>query len=199
MFQKFSIGGESAPRSVADDQMTDDALYDRLIAPLESRMMRTVWRVVRQSELAEDTLQDALAIIWRKRDRIARHPNPQALILKICLNCAYDSLRKRERFQKLQDVSRSDIHPKQPFTDGPKELARKAVEDEVLHAISRLPHQQAVAVLMRIVQDEPYNTIAETMGCSETTVRIHVSRGRKRLSQWLAHLKPTSFEESRNE
>ncbi len=179
--------------------MTDDALYDQLIAPMESRMMRTIWRVVRQSELAEDTLQDALAIIWRKRERLRRHPNPQALILKICLNCAYDSLRKRERFQKLQDLSKLSAHEGQPFTDGPNELARKAVEEEVLQAIRRLPHQQAVAVLMRIVQDEPYDIIAGAMGCSETTVRIHVSRGRKRLSEWLAHLKPTSFEESRNE
>ena len=179
--------------------MTDDALYERLIAPMESRMMRTIWRVVRQGEMAEDTLQDALAIIWRKRDRIRRHPNPQALILKICLNCAYDSLRKRKRFQRLQDLSMSNVHQRQPFTDGPTELARKAVQDEVLQAIGRLPQQQAVAVLMRIVQDEPYDIIAEAMGCSETTVRIHVSRGRKRLCQWLAHLEPTSFEESRNE
>lgn len=180
--------------------MTDEStLYDQLIAPMESRMMRTIWRVVRRSELAEDTLQDALTIIWRKRDRVRRHPNPQALILKICLDCAYDSLGKRERFRKIHDVSTMGSLDSHAYKDGSQELEGKEVEAEVLKAIGRLPRKQAEAVLMRIVQDESYDVIAETMGCSETTVRIHVSRGRKRLSQLLSHLQPTSSEEPRNE
>jgi RNA polymerase sigma-70 factor (ECF subfamily) len=180
--------------------MTDEStLYDQLIAPMESRMMRTIWRVVRRGELAEDTLQDALTIIWRKRDHIRRHPNPQALILKICLDCSYDSLRKQERFRKMHDASATGSLESHPDKDGSRELEGKEVEAEVLKAIGRLPRKQAEAVLMRIVQDEPYGVIAETMGCSETTVRIHVSRGRKRLSRLLSHLQPTSFEESRDE
>ncbi|NTU51536.1 MAG: hypothetical protein HGA94_03750, partial [Candidatus Aminicenantes bacterium] len=49
---------------------------------MEPRLMRTIWRIVRQKEAAEDALQDALAAIWKKRDAVARHPNPQALILR---------------------------------------------------------------------------------------------------------------------
>ncbi len=41
--------------------------YDDLIRPLESVMMRSIWRIVRQREAAEDALQDALAVVWRKR------------------------------------------------------------------------------------------------------------------------------------
>jgi len=60
--------------------------YDLLVRPLESRMMRAVWRIVRQKEAAEDAFQDALAVIWKKRDAVARHPNPQALILKMTVD-----------------------------------------------------------------------------------------------------------------
>jgi RNA polymerase sigma-70 factor (ECF subfamily) len=179
--------------------MTDDALYDQLIAPMESKMMRTIWRVVRQRDHAEDTLQDALAIIWRKRDRVRQHPNPQALILKICINCAYDTMRKRQRFQNLRESSHVEHAESQQLLDAADELVGKEIETEVLDAISRLPEKQAVAVLMRIVQEEPYDAIAQAMGCSESTVRIHVSRGRARLSQWLSHLKTASVEEPRNE
>ncbi|MCK7462047.1 MAG: hypothetical protein MZU84_08305 [Sphingobacterium sp.] len=66
--------------------------YDSLVRPLEPRMMRTVWRIVRHEEAAEDALQDALAVIWKKRDAVARHPNPRALILKIAVAAA---LRRR--------------------------------------------------------------------------------------------------------
>ncbi|MDD8011809.1 MAG: hypothetical protein PHX73_11995, partial [Acidobacteriota bacterium] len=54
--------------------------YDSLIKPLEPRMMRTIWRILREKQAAEDALQDALAVIWKKRGTVARHPNPPALI-----------------------------------------------------------------------------------------------------------------------
>jgi DNA-directed RNA polymerase specialized sigma24 family protein len=45
-------------------------------------------------------------------------------------------------------------------------------------------------VLMRHVLELPYEEIAEALGCSERTARVHVNRARKRLSRLLAHLAP---------
>jgi RNA polymerase sigma factor (sigma-70 family) len=188
--------GECGREYLVEFPVPDDrTFYEELIAPIESQMMRSIWRVVRHPELAEDALQDALAIIWRKRDLIRRHPNPRALVLKICLNAACDSLRKRNRFLPRQTDSLSaqgqDISD--PSDVGRQE--RKRLEGEVLKAIARLPKKQAAAVLMRIVQDQPYDAIAKALGCSEVTVRIQVSKGRARLSRWLSHLRPGSPKE----
>ncbi|HEX9902760.1 MAG TPA: RNA polymerase sigma factor [Acidobacteriota bacterium] len=186
-------------RTVMRAQVADDrAVYEELIVPVETQMMRTIWRVVRHDQMAEDTLQDALAIIWRKRTRVQRHPNPQALILKICLNCAYDSLRKLKRQRREQELPRLIASVDQNQNYASHSLEQKQVVVEVLNTIGRLPRNQALAVLMRIVQEQSYDVIAKTMGCSETTARIHVSRGRKRLSNWLAHLQTSTFEESQN-
>ncbi len=178
--------------------MADEkAIYEQLIAPLESRMMRTIWRIVRHPEIAEDTLQNALTIVWRKLKRIRRHPNPQALILKICMNSAYDSLRKQKRFRKQEDSS-SLLHefPDLSGTNVPSNLERKKLEDEILKAISRLPKKQSMAVLMRVVQSQPYDVIAQMLDCGEITARIQVSRGRAKLSKWLSHLHPSPFKEA---
>jgi RNA polymerase sigma factor (sigma-70 family) len=181
---------EQSTESLVTDEKT---AYEQLITPLESRMMRSIWRVVRHPEWAEDTLQDALAIIWKKLQYILRHPNPQALVLKICLNAAYDTLRKRKQLRK-QDKS----YDLQTFLDvsddtAPSTWERKEIEDAVMKAISQLPRKQAAAVLMRVVQDCPYDAVAQVLGCSETTARIHVSRARARLSRCLAHLSSVSF------
>ena len=63
-------------------------------------------------------------------------------------------------------------------------------EKDILAAIGRLPRNQAIAVLMRLLQDQPYSDIALVLGCSEVTARIHVSKARAKLSLWLAHLLP---------
>jgi DNA-directed RNA polymerase specialized sigma24 family protein len=65
-------GGD--PKSRTESLVTDDrTIYDELIAPLEARMMRSIWRVVRNAALADDSLQDALAVIWKKRRQVRRH------------------------------------------------------------------------------------------------------------------------------
>ena len=71
--------------------------YDALIGPIQDQMLRSIWRIARVAEDAEDALQEALIVIWKRRARIERHPNPQAFILRICVNCACDVLRARLR------------------------------------------------------------------------------------------------------
>ena len=179
-----------------------DFSYDRFIRPNEGLMSRVIWRIVRNPEDAEDALQDALSTIWKKRRRVCAHPNPQALILKICIDAAYDTLRKRWRHRQHQEPA--VLNPQSPQEDQPRpghstaaphtsvldQLVQKEAEIEILAAIGRLPRKQAVAVLMRIVREQPYEVIAQAMGCSKGTVRIHVARGRARLAKWLAHLDP---------
>lgn len=166
----------------------EKARYERLIGPLESQLMRCVWRIVRHPDLAEDALQETLLIVWKKLERIERHPNPQALILKIGLDAAYDALRKQERRRRREEPYPALELPTPAGRTGKTVLERKEIEEEVLAAISRLPRKQAAAVLMRLVQDQPYPAIAQALGCRETTVRIHVSQGRARLSRQLSHL-----------
>jgi RNA polymerase sigma-70 factor (ECF subfamily) len=164
--------------------------YDALVRPLESRMMRSIWRIVRQKEAAEDALQDALAVIWKKRDAVARHPNPRALILKISIAAAYDAVRKNRR-RLREEIPGLPGEP----ADGSAAPAGREAEDRglraaILSAIGRLPKRQATAVLLHIVEEQPYEEIARAMDCSETTVRVHVLRGRGALARRLAALRP---------
>jgi RNA polymerase sigma-70 factor, ECF subfamily len=178
-------------RLVTDDRM----IYDELIAPMEATMMRSIWQVVRNADLAEDSLQDALAIIWKKRFQIRQHPNPPALILKICLNAAYDSLRKLERRRRQTDLSQMDNTPAPSKHDADRDLETREIEEQVQQAIRRLPRKRALAVMMRLIQEESFEAIAQAMDCSEVTVRIHISRGRVQLREWLAPLWKSSRQE----
>jgi RNA polymerase sigma-70 factor (ECF subfamily) len=171
----------------------------QLIAPLEATMMRSIWRVVRNADLAEDSLQDALAVTWRKRFRIRLHPNPKALILKICLNSAYDSLRKLERTRRQTDLSQLANAPAPPDHDADRDLEVREIEEQVQQAIRKLPRKRALAVMMRLIQEESFDSIAQALNCSEVTARIHVSRGRAQLRKWLSPLLENSRQEVGNE
>jgi RNA polymerase sigma-70 factor, ECF subfamily len=53
-------------------------------------------------------------------------------------------------------------------------------------ALAGLPPKRRQAVQLRVVEDLPYDAIAERLGCSEQTARAHVSRGLRRLKRVLA-------------
>jgi len=80
--------------------------YERLIKPIEDQMIKSVWRITCNSSDAEDAFQDALMKIWKHIKKIQRHPNPHALILRICANSAYDILKKNLNIEILKNLSK---------------------------------------------------------------------------------------------
>jgi RNA polymerase sigma-70 factor (ECF subfamily) len=165
--------------------------YDALLRPMQDQMLRSIWRITRIAQDAEDALQESLAIIWKRRARIGRHPRPQALILRICVNCACDVLRARLGRQSRETalLEPDALHAKDCPVD--QRLHSQELSDNISRALVRLSSRQATAVLMRYVLELPYQEIGDALGCSEATARVHVNRARQRLSRLLAHLAPS--------
>lgn len=166
---------------------TDSRLI-QMIGPIEDRMLATVWRVLRHPQDAEDALQTAMATVWQEWRRIEAHPNPGALILKICADAAIDHCRRRQRRRERQGVDAlANTLPATRSDPSRNAIACEAVDD-LMAAIARLPANQATAIVMRFVQSESYESIAAALGCGNATARKHVARGRERLARLLRHL-----------
>lgn len=164
--------------------------YDRIVGPVEERMIRSIWRIVANAQDAEDAMQNALLVVWKRWGRVAKHASPEALVLKIAIDAAYDITRRRLREQNRK-TSQSAVEELADRTRSPVEqLIQAELHAEVLAAIHRLSRRQAVAMLMRVFEDLPYSQIAAAMGCTEATARKHVARANARLQGMLAHLKP---------
>lgn len=167
----------------------DDGFYDLYLAPIESRMLRTVHRVLRDPDAARDAVQDALVRIWQRREAVRGHPNPEALVLRMCLHAALDAIRRRDRRPETAGAALEE-RAGEPGRGPDASLAAREQREAVLEAIAQLPHQQALAIVMRIVEERPYDEVAQALDCSPITARIHVMRARARLSRLLADLVP---------
>jgi RNA polymerase sigma factor (sigma-70 family) len=160
-----------------------EAEFERLVLPYRSSMMRAIWRVLHDPDLAEEALQESLAVLWRKLPTVSRHPNPAALVLRVSVQAACDQLRalrrRRGRFVPLDDADGATA------ASPGDAVADRERREEILGAISHLRRRQAAAFLMRAVHGEPYEAIAAALGCSEATARVHVMRAREKLRRWL--------------
>lgn len=149
--------------------------------------MRTVARIVRDPEDADDTFQTVLMRVWKDLKKIHRHPNPHACILRICINASYDALRKRARTRR-REVSLDASPMLASRAQSPEPSAGSGdVDDDLLRAIAALPRKQAHAVLMRALEDESFDAIGQALGCKSATARSHYSKGKARLRQLLDH------------
>ena len=146
-------------------------------------MIAIVSRIMRNPDDAADVFQEVLAVIWRKLPRINCHPNPHAYILRICVSRSYDALRKRIRCREVRlDTDKAAAIPAK--TDRPSTLCQTAAS--IRQAVTHLPPNQAHAVLLRIIDQTPYDAISRILGCSENTARSHFSKGKAKLQKILS-------------
>ena len=157
-------------------------------------MIRAVWSITQNAEDAEEAFQEALGTIWRRWDRITVHPNAPALVLRICVNAAYDVLRRKIRRRRWQEAFML-WYRSAPVTRPDRAAELGEQESAVIHALGQLSRCQAVAIFLRFIQGQSYTDIAQVLECEESTVRKHVERGRARLRELLAHLAPPRHEE----
>jgi len=169
-----------------------DELYERLISPIENRMIGIVARIVRDPEDAADVFQEVLALIWTKLERIDRHPNPHAYIIRICVTRSYDALRKRARRRRLETRLES-IKAKIWPASSHGYIKEAESSNAIFEAIGMLPPNQGQAVLLRVVEGASYGTIAEVLKCSEVTARSNFSKGKARLIKIFDELGISSY------
>jgi len=151
---------------------------------MEPKLIRAAWRILGDEDEAGDALQDALVRIWKHRLQLESHPNPSAWMLRIVQNAAFDRLRLR----KVRHAKTLDEHIQSRDPTPPSVAQRRETKSALLDEIGRLSPKQAQAVLLRLVDELPYDAIAEALGCNVSTARVHVQRGRERLRQRLTYL-----------
>ncbi len=147
--------------------------------------MQTVWRVTRNQADAEDAIQAALSTAWRRREVIDVHPNPAALMLKICIDASLDLVKKRRSIQRTLERYGNVDHPASPDATPREQIECQESVSAILSEIHQLPGNLSKAILMRLVNDSPYCEIALVLECTEVAARKYVQRGRALLQDRL--------------
>lgn len=147
------------------------AAPDALAALIAER--RLAWyalarRIVGDPAAAEDCLHDALLLAWRHRGDLRDPGAAEAWVRRIVTRVAM--AHQGARFASLSDET----------------AASTATEDIALNRwtaaqavalIEALPPRQRHAVLARLIDDQPYESVAERLGCTDTTARSLVRFG----------------------
>jgi len=165
------FSGEAAP-------VTMDTVLTR-----RAELVRLAYRFCWSREDAEDAVQQALFLAARRDHQLAHPAKLWAWVQAIVIRQCHDLLRRGRRHAKgTGDGDPPRLHTTQ-MPEGaavdPEEL------DRLRCAIAELPERQQTAIVLRHLEGMPYDRIAELMGVSESTARVHVRNARESLRRTL--------------
>jgi RNA polymerase sigma-70 factor (ECF subfamily) len=123
---------------------------------------------------AEDIAQEAMLTAYRQWTRIAGLTSPVGYVRGICAHQAVSSVRRRMAERRaVRRLASRPVSTADPLaSDG----------DQFWGQVRRLPRRQAQVVALYYALDLPVSEVADTLGCAEGTVKIHLSRARAELA-----------------
>jgi RNA polymerase sigma-70 factor, ECF subfamily len=122
---------------------------------------------------AEELAQEAFLEAHRAWDRISGYDDPAAWVRRVVANRAVSQVRRRvvEARALARFAGRRSL---------PAELVGE--DAEFWQHVRRLPARQAQAVALHYLEDRSVAEIAEVLGISPDTVKVHLHRGRHALA-----------------
>jgi RNA polymerase sigma factor (sigma-70 family) len=167
----------------------DVRAFNQLVMLYQSMVYNVAVRVLGDPDAAADATQDAFLSAFKAMGRF-RGGSFKAWLLRIVTNACYDQLRVKQRrpTSSLDDLPVESDHT--PYLHDPAEkpdefVERQELNDMIQMAISTLPVEQRVIVVLSDVQGLSYQEIAQATGLSLGTVKSRLSRGRARLRDHL--------------
>jgi RNA polymerase sigma-70 factor (ECF subfamily) len=152
-------------------------LYDRHAEALLAFLVRRAY----DPEAAVDLLAETFAAAFEDRQQFRGHGDRYALawLYGIARHQLIDYFRRGQAERRA--LTRLGVD-RRPLTDTEydriEELAAsQELRGRVADELTALPSDQRDAVRLRVVEEQPYESVARLLGISEQTARARVSRG----------------------
>jgi RNA polymerase sigma-70 factor (ECF subfamily) len=180
--------------SQAEARSNDDleARFEAEALPLLNGMYSAAFRLTRNAADAEDLIQETFLRAYRGFHQFKEGTNLKAWLYRILMNTFINSYRKKQREpQTISDDEVEDWYLYSRMAErGAEPSAEASViealpDEDVQEALSSLPEQFRIAVLLADVEGFSYKEIAEITDVPIGTVMSRLHRGRRALEKRL--------------
>lgn len=186
---------KSDDQLVAELKHGDQSAFSELVARHQAKVYQLALKLTRNEADAEDVLQETFLRVYNRIETFRGEAAFSSWLYRIAANASFAKLGER---RKHEHADLDDVHPEfeagltQPVNDWSRQPDSVLMGKETLgmleKAISELPEDFRVVVLLRDVQGLSNNQVADILNLTVAAVKSRLHRARlflrKRLSDY---------------
>jgi len=165
--------------------------FEAAAMPFVDALYNTAYRMTRNSEDAEDLVQETYLKAYKYYDKFTEGTNFKAWLFKIMKNTFINNYRKKQSappqsdFADIEESFESQVSEEvtRKVKDPEAELLEDVLDEDVQRALEELPEDYRMVVLLADLEGFAYKEIAEILEVPVGTVMSRLYRGRRRLEE----------------
>ena len=165
--------------------------FEAAAMPFVDALYNTAYRMTRNSEDAEDLVQETYLKAYRYYDKFEQGTNFKAWLFKIMKNTFINNYRKKQLAPAISDFSEIEESFENQVSEetarqnkNPEdELLENVLDEDVQAAMEKLPEDYRMVVLLADLEGFSYKEIAEILEVPVGTVMSRLYRGRRLLEK----------------
>jgi RNA polymerase sigma-70 factor (ECF subfamily) len=154
-------------------QQGDPEAFDRLTELIMDRLFSVAFRILRNTQGAEDATQQALVAIWRQLPQLRDTERFEAWSYRLLVNASYAEHRRRGRASFLGELAPDAVEDPYLSVDDRDQLER---------GFQRLPAEQRAVLVLQHYLNLSHAQMSDVLGVPVGTVRsrLHGARSAMR-------------------
>ncbi|HNP90124.1 RNA polymerase sigma factor [Macellibacteroides fermentans] len=153
--------------------------FKSTVLPLRDKLLKYSVKLTDDGADAEDIVQEAFLKLWYIRDRLDGYQSVEALSVQVVKNLCLDKLRSK-RMDRMPENSQSILAD----TVTPEQLLEQHDAVAIIgRLIQQLPTLQQCIIRMKDVEGYELSEIAQITGTQIESVRVNLSRARKKVRE----------------
>jgi RNA polymerase sigma-70 factor (ECF subfamily) len=176
-------------RLIADCLRGETAAFGELVRRYQDRLYNTVYRLVDNAEDALDVVQEAFLNAYQSLDSFKGDALFFTWLYRIAVNAAI-SLKRKQRVVLSYDAARNGNASLEPldaseYSQPGTNLERAEEERRIQDALNRLSPEHRAVLIMKDMEGQKYEMMAEILGVPIGTIRSRLHRARAELRELL--------------
>ncbi len=196
---------ETLPQKNKDEDMLariregNASAFDDMVITYSPKLIRVAYGLLGNMQDAEEVVQDAFVRAYNAMSDFRGDSSLETWLHRITVNLARNKYHWNRRRGDGINISLSDNRepdeaeaadvdlPDSRLQPG-QQMEKDELNANILHAIHYLPKKMRETMVLRHLEDMPYEKIAELLDCRVGTVKSRLARGRELLRVYLAAL-----------
>ena len=170
-----------------NDANTQESSFNEIYRTLFPIIFRVAYRITGDQSLAEDLCHEAFIKYFERSKPLPDRSQTKYWLIRVVKNISlnHEKRKNRERiaYDKLKKISPTYSEP------GDAQAIKKELKNAVQQAISMLPYQLRIVLVLKEYAGLSYREIGSVLGIQEGNVKVRVYRARERLAKIFAERK----------